>query len=166
MSVTSNKRRFRWQGDAGFSRSWVQELDARGYLCELLSVDTSMDPYTELRSAYMENRVSAYSYSIAEGELGQLEEVYTGKIKDGKPVVKVDHPSTAGASKDVSDGMAGVAWKVMEHVRAGDAGLQSEVQVHGRKETEGEVGEKRKRLFEQGNFEELYELMKDEEEGW
>lgn len=80
-----------------------QPLEAEGFEWERVSTDDSTKPSEGLRSAYREGRMSLYEYRPLEEELVALEEKYTGKVKDGVPVVKVDHPT--GGKKDVVDAL-------------------------------------------------------------
>jgi len=64
----------------------------------VLSVDTSIVPYGEVKQSIKDERILLPRHSLLATELGELER---DEKKD-----KVDHP--AGGSKDVSDGVAGV----------------------------------------------------------
>lgn len=81
-----------------------QILNQKGYNTEVLSCDTSMDPYENLKLALYEDRVYIYEYLPLAKELQQLE-------KDLKRR-KVDHP--AKGSKDVSDALAGCCFSLRE----------------------------------------------------
>jgi hypothetical protein len=82
----------------------LQKLRAKGYKAELLSVDTSIDPYDTFKVAMYEGRVLGYYYPPIINELRKLE-------KDNKRN-KVDHPP--GGSKDVSDSAAGSIFTLSE----------------------------------------------------
>lgn len=73
----------------------IQTLQAKGYRAEILSVDTSKEPYLVLRNAIYEGRLKAYRYSIVGEELKKLEDTPQ----------KIDHPT--GGSKDMADALCG-----------------------------------------------------------
>jgi hypothetical protein len=81
-----------------------QQFKKRGIKSEVLSVDTSMDPYEMLRTGLYEGRAKYPPHAKAKEEMQKLM-----RVQYGKSSAKVDHPSVKGASKDVSDAMAGVA---------------------------------------------------------
>ena len=70
--------------DSWQSADAIQQLSQRGYNSGLVSMDTSMDPYENLKTALYENRVVFYHYPPLLRELQQLE-------RDTKRR-KVDHP--------------------------------------------------------------------------
>jgi intein/homing endonuclease len=80
------------------SAETLQQVKRRGVATEILSVDTSMDPYEKLRSAIYERRIEFYRHETLLFELRALEH--------DRGSGKVDHPM-AGA-KDVADAVAGV----------------------------------------------------------
>ena len=80
----------------------IQQFNQRGYHSELLSVDTSVEPYEILKTALYENRVSYYEYPPLLHELQQLERKHDGRK------VKIDHPIKG--SKDVSDSLAATCY--------------------------------------------------------
>lgn len=82
----------------------LQQLKAKGFNAEHLSVDTQMDPYNCLKDAFYEDRVRVYEYPVLFKELQQLE-------KDEKKN-KVDHPPRG--AKDVSDALAGCLFRLKE----------------------------------------------------
>lgn len=84
----------------------IQQLTKKGYRAEHLSVDTRMDPYDNLKTAFYEDRIDVYDYPVLFRELQQLEKDETRN--------KVDHP--AKGSKDVSDALAGVLHTLKEHM--------------------------------------------------
>jgi len=83
--------------DSWQSADAIQQLQQRGFNAKLLSVDTSMDPYDNLKTALYEGRVSYYRYEPLIKELQQLEKDLKRK--------KVDHPPKG--SKDLADALAG-----------------------------------------------------------
>lgn len=87
-----------------------QPLKEEGYEVEIVSVDKTMDAYDFVDKAFREKRLSVYLNKPFIEEVTQLERVVTGKVYQGRPVVKVDH--RPGERKDVSDGVAGVTWQV------------------------------------------------------
>lgn len=89
--------------DSFQSRDTLQQLQQKGYNAELVSVDTSMEPYETLKTALYENRLFVYDYPVLQRELQQLE-------KDAKRR-KVDHPPKG--SKDCADALAGVCYTLM-----------------------------------------------------
>jgi len=97
------KKGFKFIGFSSDSYQYVdmhQQLKRKGITPHLISMDTSPDPYEELKSAFYENRIEIYNYKPFIDEFKQLEyDRLSGKI---------DHP-TAG-SKDVSDSVAGAIW--------------------------------------------------------
>lgn len=83
--------------DSWQSADTMQQFKQRGYQTLMVSVDTSLEPYENLKTALYENRVAMYGYEPILKELRQLE-------KDNKKK-KIDHPAKGG--KDVSDSLAG-----------------------------------------------------------
>ncbi len=77
-----------------------QQIRRRGIHSELISVDTSTQPYEELKSAIYEHRIEYYKYEILLGELRALE---YDRLKG-----KIDHPKHK--TKDVADSLAGATW--------------------------------------------------------
>lgn len=75
----------------------IQQLKAKGFSAKHLSVDTTMDPYNNLKDAFYEDRVLIYNYKPVFRELQQLER------DENKN--KVDHPKNG--FKDTSDALAG-----------------------------------------------------------
>lgn len=84
--------------DSWQSADTIQQLNSRGYQSQILSVDTSTDPYENLKTALYEDRVKYYEYPPLLEELAQLERHYNGKK------TKIDHP--AKGRKDVADALA------------------------------------------------------------
>jgi len=70
--------------DSFQSRDTLQQLQQKGYNAEMVSVDTSMEPYENLKTALYENRVFCYEYLPLIKELQQLEKDSLRR--------KVDHP--------------------------------------------------------------------------
>lgn len=83
--------------DSYQSADSLQQLRAKGYSAELLSVDVDIAPYDNLKLALYENRILGYPYPKLRAELRSLEK---NAAKN-----KVDHPP--GGSKDLSDALAG-----------------------------------------------------------
>lgn len=88
------------------SADTLQQLSAKGFKTYVESVDVTMDPYENLKTAIYEGRVSMYAYSPVLVELQTLEVVYKGNKK------KVDHPPTG--SKDVADALAATCWTLLQ----------------------------------------------------
>lgn len=86
--------------DSFQSRDTLQQLQQKGYAADLVSVDTSMEPYETLKTALYENRLFVYEYPPLIKELQQLEKDAVRR--------KVDHPPRG--SKDVADALAGVCY--------------------------------------------------------
>lgn len=80
------------------SREMVQALQEQGYIAEILSVDTSKEPYRFLRSTIYDGRVKSYDSPVLSHELKRLEET----------PLKIDHP--AQGSKDLADSLCGAVW--------------------------------------------------------
>jgi hypothetical protein len=80
----------------------IQQLRLKGYQTGVQSVDRTSDAYDTLKSAIYDKRVSAPKDDHLLGELLALELDHERG--------KVDHPSIQGASKDVSDALAGVVY--------------------------------------------------------
>ncbi len=83
----------------------LQQLQQKGFRAEMLSVDTRLDPYENLKSALYENRVYYYRYEPLLDELRKLE-----KNEERK---KVDHPIKG--SKDVADALAGCLFTLSQN---------------------------------------------------
>jgi hypothetical protein len=84
-----------------------QQIQRRGIHAELISMDTTMDPYEELKSAIYEHRIEYYHHELLLNELRALE---VDRIKG-----KVDH--LKHKTKDLADSLAGAVWGL--HQRAG-----------------------------------------------
>lgn len=90
--------------DAFQSADAIQMLSQKGYTAELLSVDTSMDPYENLKLALYENRIILYPYEPLRAELRSLEKNHSKN--------KVDHPPRS--SKDLADALAACLWTLSQ----------------------------------------------------
>lgn len=95
--------------DSYQSSDTIQILNGRGIKAEELSMDTSMEPYNEAKSAFYEDRLLMYWYDIV------LEEFKFLIVSRSGSNVKVDH--LQGKSKDVSDCVAGVVFHCVEWMR-------------------------------------------------
>jgi len=90
-----------WQSTDG-----LQILGQRGINAEMISVDTSPEPYDTLKTALYENRVRLYHDEHLFKELVALEEHTKGVNR------KIDHPKKG--SKDQSDSLAGVVFTLSQ----------------------------------------------------
>jgi len=86
--------------DSFQSHDTIQQLEAQGIDGAIVSVDKTMEPYTYLKTAIYEGRLSMYEYPIVLEELVHLQRDETRQ--------KIDHPENG--SKDVADGLAGVVF--------------------------------------------------------
>lgn len=77
-----------------------QQIGRKGIHTELISMDTTMDPYEELKSAIYERRIEYYHHEQLLQELRALE---CDRVKG-----KVDHPYHK--TKDLADACAGAIW--------------------------------------------------------
>jgi len=93
--------------DSYQSADTIQQMKSQGYRSEVLSVDTSPDPYDNLKTAFYEGRVDMYSYPPLISELEALQEDRRGKKR------KIDHP--VRGSKDISDALAGVLFQLRKY---------------------------------------------------
>ena len=84
------------------SEDMTQILTARGFNVEYLSVDKSLEPYTDLKESIYEQRADYYYDATFMREVKEVEEVKG---------LKIDHPPNG--SKDVSDAVAGVVHNVI-----------------------------------------------------
>lgn len=75
-----------------------QQVKRRGIHTQLISMDTSTEPYDELKSAFYEERIEIYKYKPFIEEFKSLEY--------DRLVGRIDHP--VAGSKDTSDAVAGV----------------------------------------------------------
>lgn len=106
---------------------YSQSFKDKGYKSEVVSVDTSLDPYENVKLALYENRLKCYKYEPLKKELRYLE--YDGVRR------KVDHPKDG--SKDVADALAGCLFTLSQRSRAGSQPTAPEVGVS---EFEGVAG--------------------------
>lgn len=92
------------------SADGLQQLRAKGYDAEVLSVDLKLDPYEMLKTALYEGRLIFYGHPMVLKELRLLEKNHqTGRI---------DHP--VGGSKDVADALAGIVYTLTTAPLASD----------------------------------------------
>lgn len=89
--------------DSFQSRDTLQQLQQKGFNAEMVSVDTSLEPYDTLKTALYENRLFVYDYPVLTKELQQLEKDALRR--------KVDHPPKG--SKDCADALAGVCYTLL-----------------------------------------------------
>ena len=94
--------------DSFLSADSLQQLSAKGYTAEMVSVDTSPEPYDNLKLALYENRVFFYEYPPLVEELQKLEQRFDARKKR-----KIDHPPRG--SKDVADAVAGCLWTLSQN---------------------------------------------------
>jgi hypothetical protein len=90
--------------DSFQSADTIQKLSQKGYNAQLVSVDTSLEPYENLKLALYEDRVVLYDYEPLKVELRQLEKHATKN--------KVDHPPKG--SKDCADALAGALFTLSQ----------------------------------------------------
>lgn len=95
--------------DSYQSSDTIQILNGRGIKAEELSIDTSMDPYNEMKNALYEDRLMMYWYDTVLDEMKSLIISRTGSN------IKVDH--LPNGSKDVSDCVAGVVYNCVQWMR-------------------------------------------------
>lgn len=96
----------------------MQILRKNGYLAEYLSVDRSLVPYEEWKSATYEGRIDVYYHDKYINEAKKLE-----KIKNKK----IDHPRNG--SKDCTDAVAGVINSCIELATWDPPEIEDEEQV-------------------------------------
>jgi hypothetical protein len=87
-----------------------------GIFSDFLSVDTDLRPMTEIKNAIREQRIMFPTHETADRELKRLRKIVQGKR------IKIDHPDTPGASKDLADAMAGAVFmlfakEAQKHIR-------------------------------------------------
>ena len=92
------------------SQESVKKMSDEGFNCSLFSVDRDPTAYETLKTAIYDERVLSYEVPKLAEELATLE--WAGD--------KVDHPSTAGSSKDLSDCLAAVVRHCEDAWRAGE----------------------------------------------
>jgi len=95
------------------STDTLQQLRKRRFETELVSVDRSMLPYSDLRDALYENRIEFPEYMVymKHGDIKKVEIVYKELSELEDKGNKIDHPALG--SKDVADAMAGVTYTLM-----------------------------------------------------
>jgi hypothetical protein len=89
--------------DSFQSADSLQQLSAKGYSAELVSVDTTPEPYDNFKLALYENRLFFYDYPPFVEEVRTLEQHIDRRKKR-----KIDHPPRG--SKDIADAVAGCLW--------------------------------------------------------
>jgi hypothetical protein len=87
------------------SSDFLQILERKGYGTELVSVDITMDPYENLKTALYEGRVLVYDYPPLMEELRTLQKDLIKR--------KIDHPPRG--SKDLCDSLAGTLFTLADH---------------------------------------------------
>lgn len=107
------------------SREMVQAFREQGYNADILSVDTSKEPYMTLRTAILEGRVKSYYSDVLERELKSLEDLGD----------KVDHPTSG--SKDLADALCGAIFTLSDNGYAGEPILPEK----GEKMSDPDAGE-------------------------
>lgn len=95
------------------SKDTMQILKKKGFTCEYVSVDRTIDPYNLLKEAVYDKRISIPYYEPLDSELSRLELIRW---------VKVDHPK--GGSKDCSDAVAWVVFNIHTHTPQGTLGMK------------------------------------------
>ena len=77
-----------------------QQLEAKNFKVDVLSLDRTNDGYITFRSVLTEQRISLLDHKLLQDELIHLQRDSVSQ--------KVDHPS--GGSKDIADSIAGATW--------------------------------------------------------
>lgn len=95
--------------DAFQSGESLQKLRWQGVPADKVSIDKTTEPYDFLKLALYEGRISMYRYPWVIRELEGLQRNYVRN--------RVDHPSGAGGSKDVSDSLAGVVYSLSTKIK-------------------------------------------------
>lgn len=90
--------------DSYQSTDMIQQLNQKGYNSRVVSVDTSVEPYENLKTAFYEDRVFVYDHPRLFNELRTLQKDYKRR--------KIDHPNAG--SKDCADALAGVTWTLSQ----------------------------------------------------
>lgn len=90
--------------DAYMYAEMHQQVERRGIDCRLISMDRSVDPYSELKSAIYEGRIEYHGYTPFIEEIKALEY--------DRVAGKIDHTTTG--SKDVSDAVAGAIYGLLK----------------------------------------------------
>lgn len=92
--------------DSFQSADSLQQLSQKGYTVGRVSVDTTLDPYENVKTALYEDRINYYEYPKLQQELRQLEKDLVR--------MKVDHPQ--GGSKDLADAMCGCIYSLSQRI--------------------------------------------------
>lgn len=90
--------------DSFQSADSVQQLRLKGYTAEIVSVDSSIQPYQLLKGTIYEGRLSVYEYPKLIEELKNLEMNWEKK--------KVDH--NVSGSKDCADAVCALVWSLSQ----------------------------------------------------
>jgi hypothetical protein len=90
------------------SADGLQQLSQKGYNAIQTSVDTTPDPYDNLKIAMYEDRLFFYDYPPLTDELRKLEQKWDAKKKR-----KIDHPPRG--SKDCADALAGCLYTLSQN---------------------------------------------------
>lgn len=146
----------------------TQPLTERGLNVEVVSVDTSMDPYNAQKMSFEEGRISVYDYAILFSELIPLERVVTGRVLQGRPIEKVDH--TSSSEKDLADSLAQVVYQIEldSETVAKYEDLPSTVAFEKTNNIVNEYNQEQiiRKAFEAGDFEKLMRIENGEEDDW
>lgn len=94
--------------DSWQSTDTIQQLGRKGYSAEVVSVDTTPEPYDNLKAALYEGRVQLYPYPPLTRELEHLQEERRGNRR------RIDHPN--GGSKDCADAVAGCFFTLSKRI--------------------------------------------------
>lgn len=81
-----------------------QQLEARNFKVDVLSLDRTNDGYITFRSILSEQRIDLLDHKLLQDELIHLQRDNVSQ--------KVDHPS--GGSKDIADSVAGAVWNAVK----------------------------------------------------
>ena len=87
-----------------------QQLQKAGIQTEIISVDTSLEPYECLKEAIYDGRISCYRYEQKEKSWSLEKELLNLELIKSK---KVDHPPKG--SKDIADCMAGSVFNLTKN---------------------------------------------------
>lgn len=150
------------------SANLLQDFQAMGMDAEQVSVDTSPDPYNNLRDLYTNRLVSTYEHEHYETEMRRLER-RVAKVRTKGSVrsyESIDHPQKG--SKDVSDAVAAATWNAYRYGKENAAAAPPPTAMN--KEHENSLERKHKKGMEareavrKGNLEKLFDMA--EEDGW
>lgn len=139
------------------SKDTLQILADNGFETAALSVDTSREPYDNLKFAIYEGRFECYQHEIFLDEMTHLEEDQKKK--------KIDHK--INGSKDLSDAVAGACWSLTKLQLWDDGGELTPTQGYSKvpdTPTVGRTKEENCAIFtEQFTKENVYDkIIKDE----